>query len=293
MENNQNKNLKIIILILSLLLLVSVGYMFKLMNQLNTTETVLSNELTEKEAILNDLEELKTTYDNLLKENTGLNEELEKERTKVESLIQKVRSADKDAVILKDYKKQVKNLENRLAELIRENEALKKLNDQLVSDVDSVKTIVEEQKEYNQVLVGQNEELARTVEKGSKLSILNLKTAAYKQRSSGKEIETERASRTDLLKISFTIAENKIAKSGDKQYYIQVIDSKNNVLGEKKSVFFGDKELTYSFISSIEFKNSTLNVSESLKGSNFEKGTYFVTIFDQGESVAQSSFTLK
>lgn len=293
MENKQNKNLKIIILILSLLLLVSIGYLFKLTNQLNNTETTLNNELTEKEAVLNDLEELKATYDNLLKENTGLNEELEKERNKIEILIQKVKASEKDSVALKDYKRQVKNLENRLAELIRDNEALKKLNDQLVTEVDSAKTIIEEQKEYNQVLVGQNEELARTVEKGSKLSILNLKTAAYKQRSSGKEIETERASRTDLLKISFTIAENKIAKSGDKQYYIQVIDSKNNVLGEKKSVFFGDKELTYSFISTIEFKNSTLNVSETLKGQSFEKGTYFVTIFDQGESVAQSSFTLK
>ncbi len=293
MENKQNKNSKILILVLSLLLIVSVGYIFQLKNQLNNTETTLSNELTEKDSILSDLEELKVTYDNLLKENSGLNEELKKEKAKVELLIQKVKSADKDALILKDYKKQVKNLESRLAELIRDNEALRKLNGQLVSEVDSVKTIVEEQKEYNQVLVGQNEELARTVEKGSKLSILNLKTAAYKQRNSGKEIETERASKTDLLKISFTIAENKIAKSGDKQYYIQVIDSKNNVLGEKKSIFFGDKELTYSFISIIEFKNSTLNVSESLKGSNFEKGTYFVTIFDQGESVAQSSFILK
>lgn len=293
MENKQNKNSKILILVLSLLLIVSVGYIFQLKNQLNNTETTLSNELTEKDSILSDLEELKVTYDNLLKENSGLNEELKKEKAKVELLIQKVKSAEKDALILKDYKKQVKNLESRLAELIRDNEALRKLNGQLVSEVDSVKTIVEEQKEYNQVLVGQNEELARTVEKGSKLSILNLKTAAYKQRNSGKEIETERASKTDLLKISFTIAENKIAKSGDKQYYIQVIDSKNNVLGEKKSIFFGDKELTYSFISIIEFKNSTLNVSESLKGSNFEKGTYFVTIFDQGESVAQSSFILK
>jgi len=293
MENKQNKNSKILILVLSLLLIVSVGYIFQLKNQLNNTETTLSNELTEKDSILSDLEKLKVTYDNLLKENSGLNEELKKEKAKVELLIQKVKSAEKDALILKDYKKQVKNLESRLAELIRDNEALRKLNGQLVSEVDSVKTIVEEQKEYNQVLVGQNEELARTVEKGSKLSILNLKTAAYKQRSSGKEIETERASKTDLLKISFTIAENKIAKSGDKQYYIQVIDSKNNVLGEKRSVFFGDKELTYSFISTIVFKNSTLNVSESLKGSNFEKGTYFVTIFDQGESVAQSSFILK
>jgi len=68
--------------------------------------------------------------------------------------------------------------------------------------------------------------LAKTVEIASKLSVLNLKTSAYKLKSSGKQIETDKASRVDVLKISFTIAENRVAKSGDKTYYVQVIDSK-------------------------------------------------------------------
>jgi hypothetical protein len=46
--------------------------------------------------------------------------------------------------------------------------------------------------------------------------------------------ETDKARRADMLKVSFTIAENQFAKSGDKTYYVQVIDSKNNVLGDKK-----------------------------------------------------------
>jgi hypothetical protein len=51
-----------------------------------------------------------------------------------------------------------------------------------------------------------------------------MKTSAYKVRNSGKQIETDKARRADVLKISFTIAENQIAKSGDKVYY--AIDSK-------------------------------------------------------------------
>jgi hypothetical protein len=41
-----------------------------------------------------------------------------------------------------------------------------------------------------------------------------MKTSAYKVRNSGKQIETDKARRADVL--SFTIAENQIAKSGDK-----------------------------------------------------------------------------
>jgi hypothetical protein len=69
-------------------------------------------------------------------------------------------------------------------------------------------------KKYNETLVGQNEELSKA-EKGT---VLNMKTSAYKVRNSGKQ--TDKARRADVLKISFTIAENQIAKSGDKVYYV-------------------------------------------------------------------------
>jgi len=184
-------------------------------------------------------------------------------------------------------------LQNKMNTLMKENEQLKMQNQQLSAEIDSTKTILVEAKEYNQVLAGQNEELSKTVEKAAKLSILNLKTGAYKVKSSGKEVETTRARRADILKINFTIAENRVAKSGDKSYYIQIIDSKNNVLGEKKLIEFGDKSLTYSFISTVQYENSTVNVSENLPGEDFEKGTYFVNIFDKGELVGKTSFTLK
>jgi hypothetical protein len=187
----------------------------------------------------------------------------------------------------------LKILENKYENLIIENESLKKLNQQLVTKVDSTNTILVESLEYNKVLAGQNEELAQTVVKGSKISIVNLKTAAYKIKNSGKEIQTEKASRANILKINFTIAENAIAKSGDKQYFVQVIDSKNNVLGEKKDINFGDKTLTYSFISKINYQNKTQDVVEILKGDNFEKGNYFVNIFDKDQLVANTIFVLE
>jgi hypothetical protein len=45
-------------------------------------------------------------------------------------------------------------------------------------------------------LVGQNEE--QKVEKGAKLTVLNMKTSAYKVRNSGKQIETDKARRADV-----------------------------------------------------------------------------------------------
>lgn len=289
-QSNNTSKLKAIILILSLLLIASLAYMFKLSSDNKISDAEVVNLTTEKASLMDELSELKATYDAAIAENTSLSDELIAEREKVVKLMEEVKSSQGNA---SSYRRQMNDLKAKMDVLIRENEALKKLNQELITEIDSTNTILVEAKEYNQVLVGQNEELSKTVEKASKLSVLNLKTSAYKVRSSGKEIETDKARRADILKVSFTIAENKVAKSGDRNYYVQVIDSKNNVLGEKKTTEFGGESLTYSFISTVSFENSTVNVTENLKGDSFEKGTYFVNIFDKGELVSKSSFTLR
>jgi len=177
--------------------------------------------------------------------------------------------------------------------MMAEIETLKKENTTLTTQRDSTVMVLGESKKYNEVLIGQNEELSKTVEIASKLNVSNLKTAAYKLRSSGKQIETEKARKADVLKISFTIAENKVAKQGDKTYYVQVIDSKNNVLGEKKTESFGSETLTYSFATTVKYENKSVEVTQDLPGSNFEKGTYFVNVFDKNELVSKSSFSLR
>lgn len=294
MENQKsNSSLKAIILVLSLLLLGSLFYIFKLTTDTKELQTVVVNTKTEKENVLKDLQELKATYDAAIAENTSMSDELITEREKVVGLMAQLEKSKGDVASMKKYKEQFNALQAKMTTLMQEVEVLKKENTKLTTNLDSTKVVLADSKNYNQVLVGQNEELAKTVEKGSKLSVLNLKTGAYKLRSSGKQIETDKASRVDILKISFTIAENSIAKSGDKVYYVQVIDSKSNVMGDKATVNFGDKSLTYSFTTSVKYENKTVQVSQDLPGKNFEKGTYFVNVFDKTELVSKSSFTLR
>jgi DNA repair exonuclease SbcCD ATPase subunit len=294
MENqNGNSKLKAVIAILAILLVGSLIYIFKLTSDAKTLETTIVETKSEKESVLKDLEALKASYDEAIAENTTMSDELIAEREKVAKLIVELKNSKGDNASLRKYKDQYKALEQKMRNLMQEVEVLKAQNQTLTTNLDSTKVVLEDSKKYNQVLVGQNEELAKTVEKGQKLTVTNLKTAAYKQRSSGKQIETDKASRADLLQISFTIAENKIAKSGDKVYYVQVIDAKNNVLGDKATVSFGDTSLTYSFTTTVKYENKTVDVKEQLPGKDFAKGTYFVNVFDKGELVSKSSFSLR
>ena len=289
-QNNSSSSLKVIIAILAILLVGSLVYIYKISTDAKTVQTELTKSVSEKDIVMKDLQQLKTTYDAAIAENTSMSDELIIERDKVVNLMNDISKSKGDA---SKYRSQYQKLQSNMKVLIAENEGLKKENVTLTTQRDSTVVVLGESKKYNEVLVGQNEELSKTVEKGSKLTVLNMKTAAYKIKGSGKQIATDKAGRADVLKISFTVAENQIAKSGDKQYYVQVIDSKNNVLGDKKTETFEDITLTYSFVVNVKYENKTVQVSEDLRGKDFAKGTYYVNVFDKSELVSKTSFSLK
>ena len=294
MENQKSSSsLKVIVAILAMLLVGSLVYIFKMTSDADVVQTELIATLTEKESVMKDLEELKSTYDAAIAENTSMSDELIQERDKVVNLMSDLKKSKGDVASMSRYRAQFIALQGNMKVLMAENEGLKKQNTTLTTQRDSTAVVLGESKKYNEALVGQNEELAKAVEIGSKLTVLNTRGSAFKLRSSGKQIETDKASRADVLRVSFTVAENQIAKSGEKTYFVQVIDSKNNVLGDKKTENFGDNILTYSFLTNVNYENKTIQVSEDLKGKDFAKGTYFINIFDKDVLVSKTSFVLR
>lgn len=291
MENQKsNSSLKAIIVVLSLLLIGSLAYMYKMSTDNQTTENKI---MSEKDKLNEELQAAIAKYDAAIADNTSLSSELTAEREKLIQLQKELEKSKGDAASLAKFKNDYLRLKREMDNLMRENDVLKKQNAALTTQRDSTQTVLNDARRVNDTLVSQNDQLAKTVEKASKLTVLNLQTTAVKQRSSGKQVDTDKARRADVLKVSFTIAENQVAKSGDKTYYIQIIDSKNNVLGEKRTETFGDKILTYSFVKTVKYENKTVQVAQDLPVENIEGGTFFVNIFDKGELVSKTSFTLK
>ena len=294
MENQKsNAGLKATIAVLAIGLLGSIGYNIKQSDDVSIKQIAFVAATNEKTLMLNDLNALKLKYDSAIAENTSMSDELIIERDKVVQLMYEVKRTKNTVVNIDKYKQKYFDLESKMSTLIAENEVLSKTNTILVTQRDSTATVLSNNKIEKENLVVKNTELSKTVEVASKLTVSNLKASALKIRSSGKQILTDKASRADALKINFTIAENKIAKTGDKNYYVQVIDANNNVIGEKKTANFEDKELNYSFISNVKYENKAVDVSELLPGKDFAKGNYFVNVFDQNELVSNSSFVLR
>lgn len=290
-HKSNNSGLKAAVVVLALLLLGSIAYIYKLSTDNKETVNALT---TEKETLAEELKAKIAEYDVMIADNTALKDELQSEQAKMVELLEQVEKSKGDAAAMSKYKASYFKLKGEMDNLIAENKLLKEENVTLTSSLDSTKVVLDDAKKFNDTLLVQNEGLTKTVEKGSKLAVLNLKVLAVKERSSGKQIETDKAGRADKLKVSFLIAENQIAKTGNREYYVQIIDSKNNILGEKKTIPAGDKTLTYSFISTVKYENKTVQVNEEVSGKDFAAGTYFVNVFDKNsELVSKTSFNLR
>lgn len=290
---SNNKGLKTIIVILLLLLIGSLGYIYKLSND-HTTE--ITKVTSEKDQLDADLSDAIAKYDEAIAQNTSLSSELAGERDKLIALQEELKKSQGDVASLKKYKDSYNSLKRQMDSLLAENKKLKLDNERLTVERDSTVTELNTSKEVVNKLAEQNENLNSKVKEASKLIISNVESNAFKKGGlfGGSTLkDTDKASKADVLDVEFTIAGNSIAEKGIKKYYIQVIDSKNNVLGDNETVLFGEKYLSYSFIKEIDFQGKSVKIKEEIPVKNLSKGLFFVNVFEDANMVGSTSFQLK
>jgi len=130
-------------------------------------------------------------------------------------------------------------------------------------------------------------------EKFAKVTLSSVKAMAYNLKSANKIVETDASNKADLIKIAFTVDGIANAKSGEKTYYIQIINARNNVVGKRITEYFDNETLTYSLSKTINYNNQSQDCVIDFPYKDFEKGVYFINIFDRNDLVGRSSFTLK
>jgi len=294
MENNKsNTGLKVALGIALALFVITGIYTFDLMKDKKDTEAQL---MEEKQLVMNDLNNMAEQYDIAIGENEVANQNLVDARERIQGLMDSLKISETNVKSLWRYKQKYASLQQEMDVLLAQNDSLKVENSYLATSLDSTKVRLEERTIFTDSLLVQNTALAEVVDNAAVLSTVGLKGFGVIERSSGKLIPTERASRTDKLRVCFTVAKNSLVQAGDQELFIQVIDPNNNVLGANEQVEFESQTLNYSLISKFNYENTNLNVCEFVasKGDNdFSKGRYTVNVFNEKDLVSSSEFTLK
>ena len=316
-----------IIAVLVMFLAASIGYNIGNGNSNNTPESAISTSAINAK-VLKEIAELKTIYDTKIAEKKASYKDLETEKGKVQYLLAELEKTKGDANSLLKYKEQYQDLESKMRLLVDEIVVLKTNKSKAVTTkVQRIKPIIVDAKkpvldnssfaiktpkkptvlpkktvtlvkhelvEKTEIATPKVEIQERKVEKVyANLDVSNLKSGGYISKSGTAKEETNSASKTDLIKINFSIEENPNAKAEEKKYYIQVVNGSNKVLGRRITEFFDDKSITYSLSKSIQYQNEQVQISQELIAEDFEKGTYTVNIYDRSKLVAKTTFTLK
>jgi len=218
------------------------------------------------------------------------------EKDKIAILKDSVQNLKKmNSNVLRRYRGQLASLEKTNSRLLDEVDSLKMANNILTEEKDSINSQLTIQTTYNDTLVAQNMELARKVEIGGAINVENVKITAMKMRSNGKYTETNKAQKTDAIKVAFRLLENEIAQSGDKEAFIILKNPAGQVINAKGTFMTAEgAEAKYTDQTMVNYENADLDVVMLVerKGDKYESGVYPIEVFVEGKLVGSANLEL-
>jgi len=291
-NENNNTKFKILVGLLSAMLIALAVYTVSLYNDSKNTLTGLEQQKSEIEI---ELQDLIANYDEVIQENELKDKDLLAARERIGVLLDSVKTAEANIGLIKRYKEEIGRLKNERRLLFKRADSLIQANQMLAVQMDSTTTILNETIRVVDSVGEENIAMAETIKKGSVVKAINLKGDAVIVRKSGKIVDTKRASRADKVRSCFTLAPNIIAEKGDRLLFIQVINPKNNLLGEKAVMQFEEGTLNYSATTKVFYEQEELDVCVLVDASEDDlvEGRYLVNVFDGPTQVASTSMVLK
>ncbi len=290
-ENNSTK-FKVLIGILSAMLIALAVYTVSLYNDSKNTVSNLEKQKTEIET---ELEDLIANYDEVIQENELKDKDLLAARERIEVLLDSVKSAEANISLISRYRAEIGRLKDERKMLFRRADSLIQANQMLAMEMDSTNTILNETIRVVDSVSEENIAMAETLKKGSVVNATDLKGDAVIVRKSGKIVDTKRASRADKVRTCFTLAPNIIAEKGDRLLFVQVINPRNNLLGDKAVIEFEEGTLNYSATTKVFYEQDELDVCVLVDAMEEDliEGRYVINVFDGSNQVATATMELK
>jgi hypothetical protein len=273
----------------TIVVLVAVlGYMAYLLNQKNETIVYIDREknaiMDERDVLLVDLENMKMSYDTLQTDNEEMQAKIDEQQAELEALVKKARNKDYD---IKKLKAEAETLRTIMKGYIHQIDSLQQANDRLLA---------ENEENRSQELESDLNKRNEIISKGSVLSTGGFSNTGINLRSSGKQVDTESAKRTEMIKSCFTVRKNAIVKPGTKTLFLRIIGPDGSVLPGKDSgsVNVEGKQEPISVSREIDYQNQDTDVCVYYTAQGeLKKGNYKIYIYEGNNVIGQTDLVLK
>ena len=324
MENSeQEKKRNLFYMLVIFALLVIVGYLAiqinsankknhdfgQKINLLNSEKNEL-NSILESSGIINEqdnknlrtnLQNLLSTYDTLKFDNEKIKDSIENQKLVINNLMLEAERLEnqkkKDWGRIYKLKKETETLRSIMKGYIHTIDSLNTENINLTNSLNKTNKELSQVQSENKNIKDENQELQQTVALGSILQTTSFIAQAIRVKGNGKQTETSRASRTNMLKGCFTILENKISSAGNKYIYLRVLNPNGKVLSQNKKEVISlenSEEIEISAKREINYQNENTDVCIYYEVEDaINPGNYKVEIYADNNKIGITSFALK
>lgn len=317
-SNNEKKNTSgvwILVAIIALLGVGILGWMYskesKARQTCQTTNEQLELEMNSMNEALSgyidgatsdlklDFQNMLDTYDKLIEKDASKSDSLQAQKDSISVLLAQLKDTKNRSYYeinqLKKRNEQLRQIMNRYLVTI---DSLNTLNIDLTSRLDQTSSELNLTQSERDELRKQNDQNAELLTKGAKLNAFNFVSQGLRyQTFGGSTKDVNRASRAEVLSSSFTIGENKIARTGSKTIYMQITDPNGQVIYKRPSdvTQVAGSEILYTGKREIDYQGQLVDMSivYNLEGKEVASGNYVVKVFADGALIGKDTFTLK
>jgi len=181
----------------------------------------------------------------------------------------------------------------------RQIDSLYTVNRELRQENEKIRTDYNLEQQKTAELSKDKEELNQTINKAAVLKAYKVVATPLKSRGIDKEKVTDKASRTDKIRVCFTVSENKLVASGYQRFFVRIARPDNGILtrGAAYTFQFLGQTLQFSAMETLNYDGEATDIctyyEHPASAGELPKGRYIVNIFTEDKEIGQSSFELK
>jgi hypothetical protein len=293
-KNRSNTGLLLLVVLLLISNVVMLWMLMQRGKEVEQTQEQVQAISSEKDNVTHLLENMLASYDTLKTENDQLTTEMEAQKAQIGELLDRVKRGNYD---LSKAKKEADTLRKIMKGYVATIDSLNQANQLLTAENLTIKQELGEEKAQKDALTTQKQELEGKISKGSVLHTTTINAGALFMRNNGKQVETDRANKAEMVKCCFTLGENRVTNAGDKTLYMRVISPDGTVLpatdGDNRFKFNG-VEGEFSARREVNYQNQPVDVCIFWTGtSELRTGQYIVEVYEAGALVSKANFNLK
>ena len=295
-ERNPTGKWKVYLAILALISLVLLFWLFIQRSQL--LKLVKEKEV-EKMELQQELDSLMTEHNTIKAAYGSLSDSLASKDSIIQANAIEIRKLLDTQWEYNKVRKRIGLLQKIAQGYVSQIDSLYNVNRELKAENERIMQDVRSEQNKNQALVKDKEELTQKMSEAAFLKAYNVNVTAFRVKAGEKETATDKANRTDRLRICFTIGENPLVTPGKRSVYIRIVRPDNVVVIKSKydTFDFNGQTTAFSIREDINYVGKAMNLCVDWTKKDTDKpamkGRYTVTVFTEDKEIGSSTFELK